>query len=239
MEIIKTWIKNAFIAFSILIVFLMIMVMPARSAIVITDITVAEFNTLISTHDAAWSVVYRGGSTGTTGNVEEIRLSRNISIPEAGGGPNTLIGNLVWSRPTEILFDIDEAGNLSARAGSTTVSGPGFTVTSPFNQILIFVYDESTGGASDLQDIQLNGFDVRNMFADGTPGMGAQADIVSIYNFGSQAPFSFIANWDPGTNPNSNDQFVWMVGLQNPVIPEPSTLLLVSFILFFLLRRKK
>ena len=99
--------------------------------VVVTDITFSEWNTLISENDAAWSVLYRGGSTSTTGNVEEIRLARNTATPQAGGGTDTLIGNLTWSRPTELEVLLDGAGNISARAGSTTVTAQGFAVTRP------------------------------------------------------------------------------------------------------------
>lgn len=232
-------IEKFLLLIALAVAFLAIMVFPkAESAVTTTDISATQFNTLTSTYNAAFSVVYRGGSTLVgTGN-EEIRLARNIVTPQVNGGSNTLIGNVTWSRPDQLELSIDGAGNISARAGSTIVSSLGFTVTRPFNQILIRVYDASLFGSSDLQDLVINQSEVRNMFANGT-GANPSVDVMSISNFGTQAPFSFIANWDAGSTPLQNDQYVWIVALQNASIPEPSVTFLIGFISLLALRRRR
>jgi PEP-CTERM motif len=209
-----------------------------KAAVVVTNITTSEFNTLTSSYEAAWSVLYRGGSIGSGTGVEEIRLARNLATPQANGGSNTLVGNLTWSpsnNSLEIL--IDEAGNISARANAVTVGTWG--ITRPYNQVLIRVFDSSFFGASDLQDTEINGDALRDMFANGSGGSNVQSDIVAVSNFGSQAPFSWNGVWGPGTNPNANEQYVWIVALQNTLVPEPSSLLLICFGSLFLLRRER
>lgn len=217
---------------ALVIAFLAIMIMPARSAVVVSDISDTQFNTLISGNAAAWSVVYRGG-----GGDEEIRLARNIATPQSGGGANTLIGNLTWSTTNNSLeILVDGAGNISARANAVTVGT--WAITQPFNQLLVRVFDNNAFGTSDLQSISTNGSTVRNMFADGS-GPTVANDIISITDFGSQAPFSFNGVWSPGIAPVSDQQYVWIVALNNTSIPEPSALLLTGCSCLLLIRRKR
>ena len=219
----------------IIIIFLTIMIMPARSAVV-TTITEGEFNILTTTYDAAWSAVYRGGGTSGFGS-EEIQLRRNSPNPQLGGVGDTLIGNLTWSssgNDLEIL--IDGAANLTVRANSTTV-GP-IQVIRPFNQILVMLYDEHVLDAPSLTSIDVNGNSVRDLFADGF-GYPGVADIVSVTEFGSQAPFVLNAVWNPGDNPGFSYQFFKVVALQNAAIPEPSSSVLLGGCFLLMLRRKR
>lgn len=219
----------------IVIIFLMIMIFPARAAVTITDITSGEFNTLTSTYSAAWSVVYRGGQGGVY--PEEIRLARNIATPQAGGGANTLVGNLVWSASNNVLeILVDGAANISARANASTVGT--LALTQSFNQILVLLYDESLFSGTSMTGLTVNTFATQDLSADGVPSPGI-SDAISITNFGSQSPFELDAIWNTGSVPADDDQYVWIVGIQNTTIPEPSTVFLAGLSSLFMFRRKR
>lgn len=216
------------IRFMLMLTFLV----PIHGAVTQT-ITVSEFNALTSIPAAAWSVVYRGGAL----NSEEIRLARNTASPQIGGGVDTLIGNLTWSNTNDLQVLVDPSGNISARANSTTVGT--LPIVRPFNQILIFLYEENPLEVTTLTGINVNGSSVRNMFADGF-GFPGQSDVISITQFGSQAPFTLNAVWNPGMAPGTDDQYVRIIGIQNPsIIPEPSISLMIGFASLCMLRRKR
>jgi hypothetical protein len=229
-------VKNTLSLVAIVLTFLVVMILPARGAVTVQTITASEFDTLTSTYQSAWSVVYRGGSGGTF--PEEIRLARNTATPQVGtNNQNNRIGNLTWSATNndlEIL--IDESGNISARANSTTVGE--LQIMRPFNQILIFLHEENPLEVATLTGIAVNASSVRNMFADGL-GAPGQSDVISITNFGSQAPFSLDSVWSPGPFPASDDQYVRIVAIQNATIPEPSTIFLFGIASLLVLRRKR
>jgi hypothetical protein len=223
----------------ILTLLFMVLVTMVRGAVTVTTITSTDFNSLVSTHQAAWSVMYLGGAT-SGGNSEEIRLARNLAIPQAGGGTNTLTGQLVWSSTNNTMgVTLDGAGNISASANSTHVFSSGFTVVRPYNQILIMVLDQvGFGSSNSLFDIKVNNQNIRNMFADGS-GSNPVSDIVSITDFGTQTPFDFLATWSPGTFPAGDQQYVHIVALQNPTIPEPSVPILIAVASIFAFRRQR
>lgn len=217
----------------IVLAFLVGALLPIRGAVTVQTITASEFNTLTSTNTAAWSVVYRGGG----GVTEEIRLARNTANPQIGGGAGTLVGHLTWSDANDLEVLISPAGNISARANSLTVGT--LPVVRPFNQILILLYDESVLHSTSLDGININGSSIRNMFAEGF-GFPGQSDVVSITQFGSQAPFSLNSVWSPGMFPGDDDQYIRIIGIQNTsVIPEPSISLLIGFASLCMLRRKR
>jgi hypothetical protein len=208
-----------------------------RAAVTVQNITAAEFNTLTTSYTAAWSVVFTGG--GMSGYAsEEIRLARNTATPVIGGGSGTLIGNLTWSASNNDLeISIDSSGNLSARANSVSVGA--LPVIRPFNQILIFLHDESIFDSTSLTGTDINTFTVRNMAVDGfgSPGLN---DVVSISGFGGQSPFTLNSVWNPGIAPVTDQQYVRVVAIQNiGLIPEPSSILLIGVTSLIILRRKR
>ena len=223
-----------------IVVFFAIMIVPVKSAVIVSDLTVTEWNSLTSTYPAAWSVMYRGGGTGGSG-AEQIRLARNTATPLVGVDSEDNATNksdlFAWGDVNDLEVLISGGGFISARANAVTVGT--LAINNPFNQILIRVFDSDFDYASDLQDLKMNNFEIRNMFADGAGGSNVQSDIVEISNFGSQAPFSFTANWRPGEFPNASDQYIWIVALNNANIPEPSTPLLIGFASLLLLRRHR
>lgn len=203
------------------------------AAIVVQDITDTEFNTLIATHEAAWSVVYRGGGTSGAGS-EEIRVTRYRDE-----GNQTLIDDITWSSTNDLEVLLDSSGNISARANSVTVTAPEFGVTRPYNQVLILIHDRAPfGSVNEFQDIEINGYILNNMFADGN-GFPGDSDAVAINGFGSQAPFSLNGVWNPGISPAVDDQYVSIFAINNTTIPEPSTALLIGFAHLLLLRRRR
>jgi hypothetical protein len=133
-------------------------------------------------------------------------------------------------------ISIDGAGNISARANSTTVGT--LSIVRPFNQILILLYDESLFDSTSSTGIDVNSYSVRNMFADGM-GAPGQGDIISVSGFGSQAPFVLNSVWNPGIAPVADQQYVWIVGIQNTSIPEPSSIALMGATFLAMLWRRR
>jgi hypothetical protein len=219
-------VQNVLGFLTIVIIFLMLMtVQKSEGAVIVEDITASGFNTLTTTHQAAWSVVFRGGGNSGFGS-EEIQVARNTATPQLGGGGNTYIGNLSsgWSLPiTNIWVQIDALSYLSAGAGSTTVDNtPDYIpIIAPFNQILVLVADmDIFGSTSEIQSNLINGQSFSNLLADGNGTYDYR--VVSITGVGQQ--FGYTGVWAPGLSPGSDAQYVQFVGIYNTTIPEPSAM---------------
>lgn len=238
----KAYLKALFCA---ILVFLLGYYEQVFSAVTVSDITKTQFDSLLSTYDASFSVVFRGGGDGGFGS-EEIQIARNTSTPQLGGGSNTVIGDIPsnngvrWSQPlTDLEVIINASSNISARAASTTVTTLDWAITRPTTQVLILVADKSFFGQSQLTSNVLQGTNFRNLFADNF-GPPYQYDAVAISGLTGNE-FTYKTNWTPGPYPGFDDQYVLIVGLNNTaIIPEPSTIILLTSIsaLFVLNRRR-
>ncbi|MEN9921593.1 MAG: hypothetical protein RLZZ517_571 [Candidatus Parcubacteria bacterium] len=213
------------------------------AAVTVTNISKSDFDTLLSQYQASFSVKFLGGGDSGFGS-EEIEVAQSTAFPQLGGSSTTIIGNLPsnsgvrWSQPiTDIHVTLDNLSYVSARAASTLVA-PTWAVVRPTNQFLILTADmDIFGSSSTVASATFNGSNVRNLFADGN---GSYAyDAVSVTGFDMGGPIDYNATWAPGPFPGGNFQYVWIVGLNNTSIPEPSTCFLTIFsaVLLFVRRR--
>jgi hypothetical protein len=206
------------------------------AAVTVTNITKSEYDTLTSTYEAAFSVVFRGGGSSGFGS-EEIQVARNTSNPQLGGGTNTVIGNLTWGQPaTNVWIQLDALSNISAGAGSTTVTPISWAIVRPFNQLLVLVADsEIFGSTSELQNSVINSQTFPNLLADGNGLYDYR--VISVTGLGGA--FDYSGAWAPGPYPSTGTQFVKFVGINNTTIPEPTTCFLTFFSAVLLLVRRR
>ncbi len=213
-------------------------------AVTVADITKAQFDSYITTYDVSFSVVFRGGGDSGFGS-EEIQVAQSTAFPDTGGSSTTTIGNLPsdsgvrWGQPvSDIQVDLSNLGYISARALSTVIT-PTWGVVRSTSQILILTADRGFFGGSQLSSNTIAGTSVRNLFADSFGSY--QYDAVSVSGFDANT-FTYNANWAPGTSPGASEQYVMIVGINNPsmTIPEVSTsLLFFSTTLLMFLRKRR
>jgi len=207
------------LAVLLILLLLGFLIMPAKSAVVVSLPNTTDYNQLLLNSTTIWDVVMIAGfsSTGTP----EITVTAN-------GVQST---DHVWSYPEQVEISYDIAGNLNVRAGSTTLySQP----TGLFNAVLIQIGDRAFFGPTELKASTFNGTNLPNLSADDNNTGSFDYDQMEISGFGDTFQFdtSFYLNQSAAWNESS----LWIKGIN---VPEPNAFVLPISSLILLLFRKR
>lgn len=197
---------------------------PAKSAIVASDLSLAEADILKAT--AVFHYIAQAGGTSGSNSKESI-LSTTSTLPDVST-------DVTHSFPETLGLQVDDVGNLAASLGSgSTLELP---IVDSYNAILIQVYNTNTfnTGASFIGAV-INGAPIRDLFAD--KGTSVYKDQILIHlNGQDEWTLSGDISFDPFFSTGSNNRVeVWGV-----TVPEPTTpFLCCAFFVISLLFRSR
>lgn len=197
-----------------------------QGAVVISELSFAQANSLKPS--AVFHYTAQAGGTSGANSKESILRTTSLLPDEEG--------DVTYTFPDTLVIQADASGNLAASLGSgSTLELP---VVDGYNAILIQVYNYGVFIESVVfEGITLNGFPVRDLFAQG--GYFSDTDQILIY-LGTNK--SFVLSGDitmPVFEPSSGSSSmveVWGV----TTIPEPSIFIFTcSFFMWALFFRNK
>lgn len=193
-----------------------------KGAVTVADITDTQYSSTLSSSVVSWRVEMIAGFPSVS--TMEIAVTAN-GIASASHS---------WSYPEQIGIDYDSmTGNLEVRAGSTVITRQP---TIGFNALLVrisdFNFQEET---TQLKNSVVNNVNVRNLFA-AVNASGRDYDQVLITGISNNQDLVFASQFIKGQYAVDHDSELIVTAI---TIPEPSNLVLWTFSVLILFRRRR
>ena len=203
---------------SALVSFLLLGILPVKSAVVVSNLTTAEYNQQLSTSTVSWKVEMIAGFPSTS--TREITVTAN----------NVQHVHHLWGYPEQIVIGYDASGNLNVRAGSTVLTAQPLT---GFNAVMVQVTDTTQFFSTELRSNTFNGTSFRNLFADDNDTFIPTSDQVKFGGVGSTFSLQSVFY----QNSYDRGAVITFTGVSS--VPEPTwTIHFLATMVFLFLRRR-